>query len=65
MEPRNSAITRRTFLEHTATGLGLMALSTLLPRATPQAAAGGDGPWRGVVHPLHVAPRAKIGRAHV
>jgi hypothetical protein len=36
-----------------------MALSTLLPRAHPQALAGEDGPWRGVVNPLHVPPRAK------
>jgi hypothetical protein len=52
------SLTRRTFLERTATGLGMMALSTLLPRATPQAAAQ-DGPWRGVVNPPHVPPRAK------
>ena len=49
---------RRTFIEHTATGLGLMALSTLLPRATPQAAAQ-EGRWRGIVNPPHVPPRAK------
>jgi hypothetical protein len=51
-------LTRRTFLQNTATGLGMMALSTLLPRATPQAAAQ-DGPWRGVVNPLHLPARAK------
>ncbi len=51
-------VCRRTFIEQTATGLGLMALSTLLPRVTPQAAAQ-EGRWRGVVNPPHVPPRAK------
>src|SRR5438105_15218011 len=55
-----SALTRRTFLEQTATGLGVMALSTMVPGANPQAVAGGgDGPWRGVIDPPHVPPRAK------
>jgi hypothetical protein len=54
----DASITRRTFIERTAAGLGLAALSALLPRATPQAAAQ-EGRWRGVVNPPHVPPRAK------
>src|SRR5690242_19952054 len=53
-------LTRRTFLENTATGLGLMALASMMPRA---ARADADRPriprWRGAIPAPHVAPRAK------
>src|SRR5690349_2547288 len=53
------SLTRRTFLEHTATGLGMMALSTLLPRRAAADDVPAAGPWRGVVNPPHVPPRAR------
>ncbi len=50
-------LTRRTFLTHTATGLGTMALASLLPH---EAAADAPLPqWHGIIHPHHVPPRAK------
>jgi hypothetical protein len=52
-----NSLTRRTFLQHTAGGVGMMALSSLLTRqAVAQEPA---GPWRGVVNPLHVPAKAK------
>ena len=52
---------RRTFLRHTATGMGMMALSSMMAKS-----ARGDEPvqqtdaaWRGVVQPLHHAAKAK------
>lgn len=50
-------IRRRTFLKQTANGLGMMALSSLLPRAKAQETA--DDRWPGVVRPLHRPARAK------
>jgi hypothetical protein len=54
----SNTFVRRTFLQETATGLGMMALSGLLPRP-----ARGDAPsldrWPGVVQPPHHAPKAK------
>jgi Protein of unknown function (DUF1501) len=54
-------MTRRTFLGRAATGVGAMALGSLLNPAVLLAAekASQDEKWRGVVHPLHFAPRAK------
>src|SRR5262245_53760739 len=52
-----SSLKRRTFLQHTATGLGMMALATLLPRARAQAPA--DDRWPGVIRLLHRPARAK------
>ncbi len=52
-------LTRRTFLNDTAAGLGLVALSNLLPRTAANEDADAPGPWRGVVNPPHVPPRAK------
>jgi hypothetical protein len=56
-------LARRTFLHETATGIGAMALATLL---NPKQRASADEPnrvevpqWRGVVNPPHLAPRAK------
>src|SRR5688572_5656736 len=52
-----SSIARRTFLGRTAAGLGAFALGTLLnPRLF---AASQDDKWRGVINPLHHAPKAK------
>jgi len=49
--------TRRQFLGRTATGMGSLALASLLnPRMMAQAET---PPWDGVVNPTHVAPRAK------
>ena len=42
---------RRTFLQHSAYGVGGMALASLYAR--------GEDKWRGVVGPLHHAPKAK------
>jgi hypothetical protein len=54
-------LTRRSFLGRTTTGLGSLALATLLdPKLL--AAAGGTPrvePWTGVVNPPHVAPKAR------
>lgn len=50
-------IERRTFLQRTATGMGMMALSSFLPRAKAQTPA--DDRWPGVVRPLHRPARAK------
>ena len=59
-------ICRRTFLARAGTSVGALALATLsepdlrtrgdtaAPAASPV-----DGPWPGVVRPLHFAPRAK------
>src|SRR5204863_4375936 len=52
---------RRTFLKRTATGLGSVALASLL---NPGALFAADKKqkmekWRGVVDPLHFAPKAK------
>ncbi len=57
--------TRRKFLVRSAQGIGSVALASLLRGGSLQAApppardAGVDGPWRGVVNPLHYVPRAK------
>ncbi|MGH9162107.1 MAG: DUF1501 domain-containing protein [Vicinamibacteraceae bacterium] len=59
--------TRREFLTRSAQGIGTMALATLLHGAGLTALApareasrrAGSGPWRGVVNPPHVRPRAK------
>jgi hypothetical protein len=54
----SNSFVRRTFLQQTATGLGMMALAGLLSRP-----ARGDAPsldrWPGVLQPPHHAPKAK------
>jgi hypothetical protein len=51
--------TRRAFLGRTSAGLGSLALASFLdPEALAGQEAGGE-PWRGVVGPLHFAPKAK------
>ena len=51
-----NSIARRTFLGRTAAGLGAFALGTLL---NPRLLAAEADKWRGVVSPLHHAPKAK------
>jgi hypothetical protein len=52
-----NSIARRTFLGRTAAGLGAFALGTLLnPRLL---ASSETEKWRGVINPLHHAPKAK------
>jgi hypothetical protein len=51
-------ISRRAFLTGTATGLGAVALSTLLEPQLVTGATSADK-WRGVVNPLHHAPKAQ------
>jgi hypothetical protein len=58
------SLTRRTFLQDTATGMGMMALASMLEPALLEPKARADEPvrlprWRGVVDPPHVTPRAK------
>jgi hypothetical protein len=51
-------LTRRTFLTGTATGLGAVALGTLLDRQSARGEPAG-GKWRGVVNPLDHPAKAK------
>lgn len=51
-------LTRRHFLGRAATGIGSVALASLLnPRLLAESKP--DDAWRGVINPLHFAPRAK------
>src|SRR5437868_9979357 len=56
-------LTRRTFLGRATTGIGTVALASLLNPGMLSAGAtqslAGDDRWRGVVSPLHFKPRAK------
>jgi hypothetical protein len=63
MDEIQNKITRRSFLGRSATGIGSLALSSiinpaLLMGAAPAGASTKDK-WQGVVHPLHFAPRIK------
>jgi Protein of unknown function (DUF1501) len=49
---------RRTFLGQSARGLGAMALASLIKPGLALSDSGSDR-WPGVVHPPHVAPKAK------
>jgi hypothetical protein len=55
--------TRRSFLRQTAAGLGTIALASLLnpigALAAGRSTKSADERWRGVVNPLHFAPKAK------
>ncbi len=55
------SINRRTFLRRSAYGLGGLALASLMdPRIFgAEKTAAASGKWRGVVNPLHFAPKAK------
>jgi hypothetical protein len=50
---------RRTFLGRASLGLGSVALAGMLQPRMYAAATPGGQPYRGVVNPLHVPPRAK------
>src|SRR6202030_2967085 len=55
--------TRRSFLRQTAAGLGTIALASLLNSigalAAGRSTKSAGEHWRGVVNPLHFAPKAK------
>jgi hypothetical protein len=53
------SVNRRTFLQRSAYGLGGLALARLLDPGVMAASAAKPGKWRGVVNPLHFAPKAK------
>lgn len=59
MLPPARSLSRRTFLQHTATGLGMMALADMLPRTHADAPRPALDRWTGVVNPTHLAPKAK------
>lgn len=54
-------MTRRTFLGRSASGIGSLALASLLNPCDPivRGARVGDDAWTGIVNPRHFAPRAK------
>jgi hypothetical protein len=53
-------VSRRSFLAHGGTGLGSLALASLLdPKALLAAAPGPAAPWPGVVRPSHFPAKAK------
>src|SRR2546421_1420840 len=53
-------VTRRTFLGWATTGIGSVALASLLtPGLLAGATSAAEDRWRGVVDPLHFRPRAK------
>jgi hypothetical protein len=59
-------LTRRHFFSRASRGLGTLALASLLnpslfagPKLRPPPPSAGAGPTRGVLDPLHFAPRAK------
>jgi hypothetical protein len=59
IEEMKLRMTRRTFLGRSAMGVGAMALGSLLNPAKLLGAALPDQKWRGVINPLHFAPKAK------
>ncbi|OYW24992.1 MAG: sulfatase [Planctomycetales bacterium 12-60-4] len=56
---RITAANRRTFLGQSLTGLGSVALASLLKPELLSAATPGDAKWPGVVQPLHRPQKAK------
>ena len=61
-DPYARDITRRTFLSRSATGLGSLALSSLLnPRlfGATENTAPANAPWNGIIHPLHHPAKIK------
>jgi hypothetical protein len=60
-ELMTSRIHRRAFLGRSTTGIGTLALASLLEPGLLQGAERGrsDDQWTGVVRPLHLAPKAK------
>ena len=58
----NSPLARRAFLSRATTGIGSVALASLLnPELlhAADAAKSGENRWQGIIQPLHFAPRAK------
>ncbi len=58
LDPRTAA-NRRTFLGHSLSGLGSVALASLLTERQGRGAAPSDTAWKGIVQPLHGVPKAK------
>src|SRR5262245_45703055 len=59
-EIRNPKLFRRSFLSRAACGIGAAALATLLRRDVAAADSAGALPVsRGVISPLHLAPKAR------
>src|SRR5437870_4898051 len=63
-DPLRLRLTRRSFLGRTATGVGSLALASLLnpsllSAAEVEKATTKEAKWTGVIHPLHFAPKAK------
>src|SRR5437868_10994105 len=54
-----SPLTRRAFLGRTGSGMGMLALASLLDPAFLSAGSQEADKWRGAVHPPHFPPRAK------
>ncbi|HZT83352.1 MAG TPA: DUF1501 domain-containing protein, partial [Gemmataceae bacterium] len=54
----STTLTRRAFLGRSSAGVGLFALASLLDPGLLRAAPDADR-WKGVVRPLHHAPRAR------
>lgn len=53
-------LSRRAFLRRSGTSMSMLALASLLdPNLLPGADTKADDRWRGVVNPLHLAPKAK------
>jgi hypothetical protein len=57
-------LTRRAFLGQSSAGLGMLALGSILnpdrvPAADRTTSAADSNRWKGVVNPLHLAPRAR------
>lgn len=60
VQPAQTDICRRTFLRQGSTGIGAIALSSLLPQSARVAASHAAGQrWNGVVQPLHLTPRIR------
>src|SRR5437763_5616188 len=52
-------LTRRAFLGRSSAGMGMLALASLLKPELLQGAELSSGRWKGIVNPLHHAPKAK------
>src|SRR5437868_1687455 len=63
LDPSRLRITRRSLLGKSATGIGTLALASLLNptllRAAETVKAATQPKWLGMVNPLHFAPKAK------
>ena len=59
MQSFHPSLPRRTFLSRTACGIGAAALSSLLKAGAARAGESSPLATRGVINPLHFAPKAK------